>query len=248
MANRTADDAALHIAAPLAARQHTVGHQKSGGANVIGELVCQLLAGGTNVVYAGGAKDRSELVGGDSTAENNKYLTVDDIRKAVRALKVMNAQKINGYFAGIIHPDTAYDLMSEYDSLPHSYGENILYQAEAHLIDLIALNPDVTVTDLAGMVRKTPSACSQIVRKLRAKGWVEQVRNAANNRQVMLRLTPAGEHVYRDHAAFDRQCQALTFQRLEGFTEAELAAYLAIQRQINEAYADDVRRSREYFT
>lgn len=144
--------------------------------------------------------------------------------------------------------DTAYDLMSEYDSQPHSYGENILYQAEAHLIDLIALNPDVTVTDLAGMVRKTPSACSQIVRKLRAKGWVEQVRNAANNRQMMLRLTPAGEHVYRDHAAFDRQCQALTFQRLEGFTEAELAAYLAIQQQINEAYADDVRRSHEYFT
>ena len=73
----------------------------------------EVLAGGTNVVYAGGAKDRSELVGGDSTAENNKYLTVDDIRKAVRALKVMNAQKINGYFAGIIHPDTAYDLMSD---------------------------------------------------------------------------------------------------------------------------------------
>ena len=50
------------------------------------------------------------------------------------------------------------------------------------------------------------------------------------------------------HAAFDKQCQALTFRRLEGFTEAELATYLSIQRRINEAYADDVRRSREYFT
>ena len=123
--------------------------------------------------------------------------------------------------------DTAYDLMSEYDSLPHSYGENVLYQAEAHLIDRIALHPGVTVTDLANMVRKTPSACSQLVRRLRDKGWVEQVRNTANNRQVMLRLTPAGEHVYRDHAAFDKQCQALTFRRLEGFTEAELATYLS---------------------
>jgi N4-gp56 family major capsid protein len=73
----------------------------------------EVLAGGTNVVYAGGAKDRSELVGGDATEANNKYLSVDDIRKAVRTLKVMNAQKINGYFAGIIHPDTAYDLMSD---------------------------------------------------------------------------------------------------------------------------------------
>lgn len=73
----------------------------------------EVLAGGTNVVYAGGVKDRSELVGGDTTEANNKYLSVDDIRKAVRTLKVMNAQKINGYFAGIIHPDTAYDLMSD---------------------------------------------------------------------------------------------------------------------------------------
>lgn len=73
----------------------------------------EVLAGGTNVLYAGGAKDRSELVGGDATADNNKYLGVDDVRKAVRALKVMNAQKINGYFVGIIHPDTAYDLMND---------------------------------------------------------------------------------------------------------------------------------------
>nr|DAT44783.1 MAG TPA: major capsid protein [Caudoviricetes sp.] len=73
----------------------------------------EVLAGGTNVVYSGGKISRGALVGGDSTAANNCYLTVDDIRKAVRALKVMNAQKINGYFAGIIHPDTAYDLMSD---------------------------------------------------------------------------------------------------------------------------------------
>ena len=144
--------------------------------------------------------------------------------------------------------DEAYDLMYEYDSLPHRYGAHILYQSEAHIIDLIGEHPEITVTELAAILKKTPSACSQIVRKLRAKGWVEQVRNTANNRQVMLRLTPAGEHVYRDHAAFDKQCQALTFRRLEGFTEAELATYLSIQRRINEAYADDVRRSREYFT
>ena len=144
--------------------------------------------------------------------------------------------------------DEAYDLMYEYDSLPHRYGAHILYQSEAHIIDLIGEPPEITVTELAAILKKTPSACSQIVRKLRAKGWVEQVRNTANNRQVMLRLTPAGEHVYRDHAAFDKQCQALTFRRLEGFTEAELATYLSIQRRINEAYADDVRRSREYFT
>lgn len=144
--------------------------------------------------------------------------------------------------------DTAYDLMCEYDSMPHSYGENTLYQAEAHLIDLIAQQPDITITDLAGIVCKTPSACSQIVRKLRAKGWVEQTRNAANNRQFMLRLTEAGEQVYQDHAAFDRYCQELTFRRLEDVSEEDLEICLCVQRKINEAYQDDVRRSREHFS
>ena len=73
----------------------------------------EVLNGGTNVLYAGGVLDRSLLVGGRGTASYNKYLTVDEIRKAVRALKVQNTQKINGYYVGIIHPDAAYDLMND---------------------------------------------------------------------------------------------------------------------------------------
>ena len=142
--------------------------------------------------------------------------------------------------------DTAYDLMSEYDSLPHSYGENVLYQAEAHLIDRIALHPGVTVTDLANMVRKTPSACSQLVRRLRDKGWVEQVRNAENNRIYNLYLTESGKQVYQAHTAFNQSCQEATFQLLSNFSPEELEHHLMVQRKLNEAYQDDVRRSRDY--
>ncbi len=143
--------------------------------------------------------------------------------------------------------DTAYDLMVEYDSLPHRYGQFTLYQAEAHLIDLIALHPDITITDIANILRKTPSACSQIVRKLKAKGWVEQSRNEENNRIVNLRLTPEGEKIVRDHNEFETDCQGKTFGKLDEFTEEELRTYIRIQTRINEAYQDDVRRSREYF-
>lgn len=141
----------------------------------------------------------------------------------------------------------AYDLMCEYDAMPHRYGECMLYQAEAHMIDLIALYPGITAADLASILRKTPSACSQTLRKLREKGLVEQLRNAANNRQYKLRLTESGQALYRDHAAFSADCQQRTFDRLAEFTEEELALYLRVQQRINEAYADDVRRSREVF-
>lgn len=68
----------------------------------------EVLVGGTNVMYSGGVSDRSAL-----KAENK--LTVDDCFKAARFLKTQKAQKIDGYYVAIIHPDVAYDLMRSED-------------------------------------------------------------------------------------------------------------------------------------
>jgi DNA-binding MarR family transcriptional regulator len=141
--------------------------------------------------------------------------------------------------------DEAYGLMTEYDSLPHHYGEAVLYQAEAYIINLIGQHPDITITALGNILKKTPSACSQIVKKLREKGWVEQIRNQDNNRQYNLRLTESGQKVYQDHVDFNRECQKVTFEMLSAFSDEELKQHIAIQRCINQAYLGDVRRSRE---
>ena len=142
--------------------------------------------------------------------------------------------------------DEAYDLMYEYDSLPHQYGENTLYQSEAQIIDLIGEHPEITVTELAAILKKTPSACSQLVRKLRAKGWVTQVRNEANNRIFNLHLTESGQRVYQDHTAFNHSCQEATFRLLETFSTQELEHHLMVQRKLNEAYQEDVQHSKAH--
>lgn len=64
----------------------------------------EVLAGGTNVIYAGGKEARAAL-------DESCKLTVDDIYKAARCLKAQNAPKIDGSYVAIIHPDVAYDLM-----------------------------------------------------------------------------------------------------------------------------------------
>lgn len=143
--------------------------------------------------------------------------------------------------------DEAYDLMYEYDSLPHRYGENTLYQAEAYIVNWIGRQPDITTTELAEKLRKTPSACSQIVRKLISKGLVEQVRNEQNKRIYNLRLTPDGKRLYEDHIAFNEVCQRETFDMLSAFTPEELSAHLRVQQRLNEAYRRDVERSRAHF-
>ena len=87
----------------------------------------EVLAGGTNVQYGDGTKKtRAALVGGE--ASGNDYLTVKDIRMAVRTLKVMDAPKINGDYADIIHPSCEYDIMDDPAwQAPHQYvdTENI---------------------------------------------------------------------------------------------------------------------------
>lgn len=85
-----------------------------------------ILVTGTNVLYANGKSARSTL------AVNTDKLTVKDIRKAVRKLKIQNAPKFGNYYAAIIHPDVAFDLMDDSEwKYPHQYVDtNNIYLGE----------------------------------------------------------------------------------------------------------------------
>lgn len=78
----------------------------------------EVLSGGTNVMFAGGANARYELSG-----DEGSKLTVNMIERAVRKLKTMNTPRIDGkHYVAIIHPDVAYDLMQDPKWLyPHQY-------------------------------------------------------------------------------------------------------------------------------
>ena len=67
----------------------------------------EILNGGTNVQY-----HEAERAGRAALLETDT-LTVKAIRAAVRTLKRQNARTIDGSYVGIIHPDVAYDLMSD---------------------------------------------------------------------------------------------------------------------------------------
>ena len=143
--------------------------------------------------------------------------------------------------------DRTYDLMSEYDSLPHQYGKYNLYQVESHLIEYIGNHEGVTITVLAEVFKKTRSACSQMVKKLRDKKWVEQIRNPENNREYNLYLTEEGKRIFENHAAFDKRCYQRNFEGLQEFSCEQMETYLSIQKKINESFQRDVEESLSYF-
>ncbi len=62
-----------------------------------------VLAAGTNVRYAGGGTNRTNL----------QVLTIADIKKGVRDLKRVNAPTIRGDYVAIVHPDVVFDLMND---------------------------------------------------------------------------------------------------------------------------------------
>lgn len=77
------------------------------GGMTLDTLTRDVLAAGTQVQYAEGqVASRTEL-----TADHK--LTIDAIRRAVRTLKNNNIDPYDESYVGIIHPDVAYDLMSD---------------------------------------------------------------------------------------------------------------------------------------
>jgi hypothetical protein len=89
-------------------------------------VVRDKLVAGTNVMYAGGKTSRAALAAGTDK------LTVKDVRKAVRQLKLFNAPKFGQYYVAIIHPDVAFDIMEDDEwKTPHQYVDtNNMYLGE----------------------------------------------------------------------------------------------------------------------
>lgn len=68
----------------------------------------EVLCGGTNVIYGSG-----DTVSARTSITSAMKLTVGDIKRAVRRLKVGLAKPINGYYVAIVHPDVVYDLEND---------------------------------------------------------------------------------------------------------------------------------------
>ena len=90
-------------------------------ANIIGynagdsidQVVREVLAGGTNVVYGtGGSSDPTSR----TTVAAEDIIAANDVRKVVAQLRAANVATFNGDYMGFIHPDVSFDFRSATDA------------------------------------------------------------------------------------------------------------------------------------
>lgn len=105
-----------------------LGHQAG---ETLDTITRDILNAGTNVQYADAeVLSRYLLVGGETSG--NHYFSVNAVRRGVRNLKYNKANKISGNYVGIIHPDTAYDILGDDDWLSASEyaGSSQIFEGE----------------------------------------------------------------------------------------------------------------------
>lgn len=157
-----------------------------------------------------------------------------------------NKERYELFRAVIDALDEGVTAITEYDGLLHDYNGVILYQAESQIIKVVGNQPGITASELAKIFNKTSSACSQLIRKLKKKGWLQQKRNENNNREYNLTLTKEGKIIYKHHQEFEDACYERTFSMLKGISIEDMRAYIKIQRCLNQAFLLDVEESRAH--
>ena len=98
----------------------------------IDQIVRDVLAGGSNVVYAGGG---STTPSSRTTVQAEDIIEANDVRKVTAQLRAANAASFNGLYMGFIHPDVSYDLRRETGAAswrdPHVYQDTMgIYNGE----------------------------------------------------------------------------------------------------------------------
>lgn len=132
------------------------------------------------------------------------------------------------------------DIMREYDSVQHVYGGYRLYQTEAHMIEQVGDNPGINASQLAGIFKKSVSACSQIIKKLLQKKLIIQRYTPENCKIRRLYLTEAGEKVYMDHRALENDFFERDVKEFKDIPASELETFLKISEKIYECFRLDL--------
>ncbi len=126
------------------------------------------------------------------------------------------------------NPNISYRLLTiawqlfDSDGKFHYYGtDQLLYEAEIHMIMHIKDNPDLHLAALAEKLGVTRGAVSQVIKKLEKKGMLTKSKSQTNRSMLQISLTAKGETAYKQHRLYHDEFDNAVNSILTSATPAE---------------------------
>lgn len=174
----------------------------------IDQIVREVLAAGTNVVYATGG---STTPSARTSIQPEDTLAGDDIRKVVAQLRGANVATFNGSYLGYMHPDVSYDFRGANGAAnfrdPHTYVDTAnIYNGEigqwesVRFIETPRAKVFSNASDGSGSTGTVDAYCTHVMgRQALAKAYSFTDGNGAtpkivrgNVTDILMRLQPLG--------------------------------------------------------
>lgn len=125
--------------------------------------------------------------------------------------------------------------MEAHEKSPKDFGSgDMLHCSEIHTVMAIGKNPNINLTNLSQLLGISKSAISQMVSRLAKKDLVEKHRDMANDKEVLIRLTPRGTIAYLGHEQHHAKIYARMHQNLGDLTEDQFSLILRFLAAIEE--------------
>lgn len=100
--------------------------------------------------------------------------------------------------------------------------------SEAHVIDAIGKDPNITATAIAEKLGITRGGISKIVARLEKKGYLKASAKDDNRKERKLSLTPQGDLAFKAHAKLHQRKLEKLIQLLDKYTDEELEVLIRI--------------------
>lgn len=110
-------------------------------------------------------------------------------------------------------------------------GFESLNKADIRLIDMVALSPGASASELSQILGVTPGAMSQWCRRLEKMGIIERVPLEGNRKEKQIFLTPEGEEIKAERDSAHRAANAQMCSFLRGLEPDQLEAIVLFLNQ-----------------
>lgn len=134
------------------------------------------------------------------------------------------------------------------EKVPHKHGaKGELYHSERHMLDMIAIRPELNITEHAEALGVTKGAISQVVAKLENKSLVKRLKKGGNDKAVYLELTKQGREVVEKRKQVNDETLQPLCEELQKHSDDRVDFLIAMFRWIDR-HLDESKRKREGHT